>query len=44
MVEETERDGMTWYKCEGCGMLFDDVEEANQHEQHCDHEEPTYLM
>jgi uncharacterized C2H2 Zn-finger protein len=44
MVVETERDDMTWYKCEGCGMLFDDPEDARKHEANCDHEEPTYLQ
>lgn len=44
MVVETERDGMTWYECEGCGMLFDDPEDARAHEENCDHEDPSYLQ
>jgi uncharacterized C2H2 Zn-finger protein len=44
MVVETERDGVTWYECEGCGMLFDSQADARQHEANCDHEEPTYLQ
>lgn len=44
MVEPTEKDGMTWYECEHCGLLLDDREEAAQHEQSCDAEEPSYLQ
>ena len=44
MVVKTERDDMTWYRCEGCGMLFDSQEDANQHEQNCDHEDPSYIQ
>lgn len=44
MVEETERDGMTWYRCEKCGLMFDDQNDANQHEENCDAEDPSYLQ
>ncbi|MFW6385254.1 MAG: DUF7128 family protein [Halodesulfurarchaeum sp.] len=44
MVEETIRDGMTWYECEKCGLLFDTREEAEQHEENCDAEDPSYLQ
>lgn len=44
MVEETERDGMTWYKCEMCGLMFDNLDDAKQHEENCDAEEPSYLQ
>jgi hypothetical protein len=44
MVVKTERDEMTWYKCEGCGMMFDDAEDAKQHEANCDHEDPSYIQ
>jgi len=44
MVVKTERDDMTWYKCEGCGMMFDDEGDAQQHEENCDHEDPTYIQ
>jgi hypothetical protein len=44
MVEETERDDMTWYRCERCGLMFDDRGDAVQHEEHCDEEEPSYLQ
>ncbi|MFB6138045.1 MAG: hypothetical protein ABEJ42_06865 [Halobacteriaceae archaeon] len=44
MVEETERDGMIWYRCEECGLLFDDREDGCQHEANCDAEEPSYLQ
>jgi len=44
MVVTTERDGMTWYKCEECGLMFDDREDAEQHERNCDAEGPSYLQ
>lgn len=44
MVVETTRDDRTWYECELCGLLFDDQEEARQHEANCDAEEPSYLQ
>lgn len=43
MVRATERDGMTWYECEECGILLEDETEAEQHEDICDAEEPDYL-
>jgi rubredoxin len=44
MVVETTKDERTWYECELCGLLFDDREEAQQHEANCDAEEPSYLQ
>lgn len=44
MVVETERDDMTWWKCEQCGMMFDSHEDAEDHEANCDAEEPSYLQ
>lgn len=44
MVSTTERDGTTWYECEACGLLFDDREDAGQHEENCDAEEPSYIQ
>ena len=46
MVSTTERDGMTWYECEVCGMLFDAREDAKQHEETCDDDtaDPSYLQ
>jgi hypothetical protein len=44
MVVQTERDDVTWFKCEGCGMLFDDQDDASQHEANCDAEEPSYIQ
>lgn len=44
MVVQTERDELTWYECEECGLLFDDEGDARQHEEHCDAEEPSYLQ
>jgi uncharacterized C2H2 Zn-finger protein len=44
MVVQTERDEMTWYKCEHCGLMFDDKRDADQHEQNCNSEEPTYIQ
>jgi len=44
MVATTERDGSTWYECEKCGLLFDEREDAAQHEANCDAEDPTYIQ
>lgn len=44
MVAVTERDNMTWYECEKCGLMFDDKAEAEQHESSCDAEEPSYIQ
>ncbi|MFB6234732.1 MAG: hypothetical protein ABEH81_04570 [Halopenitus sp.] len=44
MVETTERDDMTWYACEVCGLLFDDRDDAKQHEDSCDGADPSYLQ
>lgn len=44
MVEPTERDGLTWYQCERCGLLIESREEAKDHENNCDAEEPDYLQ
>jgi uncharacterized C2H2 Zn-finger protein len=44
MVVETERDGRTWYQCEECGLMFDDRDDARQHESNCDAEEPSYIQ
>jgi len=44
MVTTTERDGVTWYECEECGLMFDQQEDARQHESNCDSEEPSYLQ
>jgi len=44
MVVTTERDEMTWYKCETCGLMFDDQTDAKQHEENCDDEDPSYLQ
>lgn len=44
MVVETERDDITWYRCEECGLMMEDREEAKQHEANCDAEEPSYIQ
>lgn len=44
MVVTTERDDMTWFKCERCGLMFDDRDDARQHEENCDAEEPSYIQ
>lgn len=44
MVTQTERDDSTWYECEECGLLFDSQEDARQHEQNCDAEDPSYIQ
>ncbi|MEZ3114489.1 hypothetical protein RYH80_00920 [Halobaculum sp. MBLA0147] len=45
MVTETERDDMTWYQCDECGLLFDSESDATQHEENCTSEDdPSYLQ
>lgn len=44
MVTTTERDDVTWYECEECGLLFDARDDAAQHEENCTAEEPGYLQ
>jgi hypothetical protein len=44
MVAETERDDMTWYECEECGLMFEDRADAETHEETCDAEEPSYIQ
>jgi hypothetical protein len=44
MVATTERDDMTWYECEECGLLFDAEDEAEAHEEGCDSSDPSYLQ
>ncbi|MDR5674147.1 hypothetical protein RH858_13505 [Halalkaliarchaeum sp. AArc-GB] len=44
MVTTTQRDDMTWYQCEKCGLLFDERADAEKHEENCDAEEPSYLQ
>ncbi len=44
MVSATERDDMTWYECDKCGLMFDSRDEARQHEDGCDSEDPSYLQ
>ncbi|WP_281251543.1 DUF7128 family protein [Halorubrum vacuolatum] len=44
MVTSTKRDGMTWYACEVCELLFADREEAETHEGSCDGDGPDYLQ
>ena len=35
---------MTWYRCEKCGLMFDDPDDAEKHEENCDAEEPSYIQ
>jgi uncharacterized C2H2 Zn-finger protein len=44
MVATTQRDDGTWYECEKCGLMFDDQEDARQHEGNCDAEGPSYIQ
>lgn len=44
MVVETERDDMIWFQCERCGLMFDNQDDAREHEQTCDAEEPSYIQ
>ena len=41
---QTELGDGTWVACDGCGMLFDARENAEQHETDCDGEEPSYIQ
>lgn len=43
MVEQVERDGETWYRCEACGMMFDVEQDSREHERDCDGEDPSYI-
>lgn len=44
MVTTTVQDDMTWYECEECGLMFEAEEDAVQHEENCDAEEPSYIQ
>ena len=44
MVVQTQRDEVTWYKCEDCGLMFDDEDDARQHESDCNGEDPSYIQ
>jgi len=44
MVTATQRDGMTWYACEACGLLFAEREDAETHEASCEGDGPDYLQ
>ncbi|WP_256867875.1 DUF7128 family protein [Halorientalis salina] len=44
MVVQTQRDEATWFKCEECGLMFDDQDDARKHEDNCDAEEPSYIQ
>ena len=44
MVGQTEREGMTWYVCETCGLMFDDPDDAQAHEANCDTDSPAYIQ
>ena len=44
MVSTAEREDGTWYKCDGCGMLFDSKEDAKAHEENCDTDSPSYIQ
>ena len=35
MVEQVERDGVDWFACEHCGLMFDHPEDARTHEDGC---------
>jgi hypothetical protein len=39
MAVKTEYKGITWYECELCGLMLDNKDEAQQHEDNCDDEE-----
>lgn len=44
MVSTVTRDDGTWFECDKCGLLFETRDDARQHEQNCDAEEPTYIQ
>lgn len=44
MVTQTERDEATWFVCDKCGLMFDDPDDARQHETNCEGEEPDYIQ
>lgn len=44
MVSQTERDDMTWYQCDHCGLMFDVEEDARQHEENCEGEGADYIQ
>lgn len=44
MVGQTKREDGTWYECEECGLLFDEKDDARQHEKNCDAEGPSYIQ
>ena len=43
MVSTVDRDGMTWYECDHCGLLFDNEPDAEQHEGVCAGDESPYI-
>ncbi|MFC6963528.1 DUF7128 family protein [Halocatena marina] len=44
MVTQVERDNVTWHTCETCGLMFDDKDDAKEHEKRCDEESPSYIQ
>lgn len=44
MVTQVERDDTTWHTCEACGLMFDNVDEAKEHEKRCESDEPNYIQ
>lgn len=44
MVVETEYNEMRWYQCELCGFMLENSDDAQQHEDNCDAEEPDYYQ
>jgi hypothetical protein len=44
MVSKTTQDNTTWYRCEQCGLMFESQDDARDHEQNCDGEDPSYIM
>jgi rubredoxin len=39
MAVEAEYGGIPWYECELCGLMLDDKDGAQQHEDNCDTEQ-----
>lgn len=44
MVVEPMHKGRTWDECERCGLMLINKDNAHQHEDNCDSEEPDYYQ
>lgn len=44
MVTQVQRDEVTWHTCETCGLMFDNEDEAKEHEKRCDSDSTDYIQ